>query len=78
MYLISNPKLCKDLQCLVTFTNDHCFLQSTSLHQMLLGSFKSGLHYLEEKEGHHFSDSDSDPDPEDTFVAAIFSKENQN
>lgn len=46
--LISIPKICKDLSCSVTFTDEECFLQSLSMRPLHLGSFKHGLYYLEE------------------------------
>lgn len=46
--LISIHKLCKDLQCSVTFTNTECFHQGPSMRPQLFGNFKHGLYYLKD------------------------------
>ncbi|KAL8155815.1 hypothetical protein AgCh_001015 [Apium graveolens] len=48
--LISIPKLCKDLNCSVTFNDQECFVQGLSQRPQLLGKFKHGLYYLEGQE----------------------------
>ncbi|KAL8120516.1 hypothetical protein AgCh_017628 [Apium graveolens] len=67
--LVFIPKLCQDLKCSVTFTNDQCFLQSPSMTQMPLGNFKNGLYYL--ATNHISNDAKG-------FTAAISVEENQN
>lgn len=45
--LIFIPKICKDMNCNVVFTNDDCYLQSSSMNQQILRSYKGGLYYLD-------------------------------
>uniref|UniRef100_A0A803MYU7 Retrotransposon Copia-like N-terminal domain-containing protein n=1 Tax=Chenopodium quinoa TaxID=63459 RepID=A0A803MYU7_CHEQI len=46
--LISIPKLCKDLNCHATFTNNDCYIQGSSHKPILLGKLKNGLYCLED------------------------------
>ena len=46
--LISVNKLCKDISCTISFTNDMCYLQGPSLRRPLqLGRIKNGLYYCQ-------------------------------
>ncbi|WOH06718.1 hypothetical protein DCAR_0626146 [Daucus carota subsp. sativus] len=44
--LVSIPKICKDLHCTVSFTDDKCFLQNNLMSLQLLGELQGGLYYL--------------------------------
>ncbi|XP_074328421.1 uncharacterized protein LOC141666331 [Apium graveolens] len=55
--LVSIPKICRDMSCTVTFTNNDCFLQGPLMRPQLLGSFKNGLYYLEDDKDHGSSTS---------------------
>lgn len=48
--LVSIPKICKDSNCTVVFTNNGCFLQSPSMNQLALGELRDGLYYLDNKD----------------------------
>lgn len=48
--LISIPKLCLDLNCTASFTNDTCIIQSSSMQPQVLGKLKKGLYHLEDVE----------------------------
>ncbi|KAL8107853.1 hypothetical protein AgCh_024310 [Apium graveolens] len=48
--LVSIPKICKDANCSVVFTNNGYFLQSTSMNSLALGELRDGLYYLDNKE----------------------------
>lgn len=41
--LISIPKVCRDMNCHVIFTDYDCYIQSSSMIPQHLGSFKDGL-----------------------------------
>ncbi|KAL2921489.1 Lanosterol 14-alpha demethylase [Bienertia sinuspersici] len=48
VYLISIPKLCKDMSCLAYFPSEKCYLRGPSLTRCLqLGSLKKGLYCLD-------------------------------
>ena len=65
--LVSIPKLCQDMHCTVSFTDNQCFLQNNSMNQQLLGELKGGLYYLAEPE--HSADC---------MVAKSMTEESQN
>lgn len=44
--LISIPKICSDLKCSATFTDNKCLLQSSSMKPQLLGRLNHGLYYV--------------------------------
>ena len=48
--LISTYRLCKDLNCEITFTHDKCLIQGPTLSQsMVLGKLVSGLYAIDDK-----------------------------
>lgn len=53
--LISIPKVCKDMQCQVVFTDNDYYIQNSSMIPQHLGSFRDGLYYLEK--GRHQNQS---------------------
>ncbi|KAL2895187.1 Retrovirus-related Pol polyprotein from transposon RE2 [Bienertia sinuspersici] len=44
--LVSIPKICHYFDCSAIFTNSKCLIQGPSMRQLLLGSLKNGLYYL--------------------------------
>uniref|UniRef100_A0A803M9W8 GAG-pre-integrase domain-containing protein n=1 Tax=Chenopodium quinoa TaxID=63459 RepID=A0A803M9W8_CHEQI len=49
--LISTYKLCKDLNCEITFTHDKCLIQDPTMnHSLVLGSLSSGLYSIDDSD----------------------------
>lgn len=59
--LISIPKLCKDLQCEVVFSDLGCSLQGPLMRPLPLGKMVNGLYYLEDTLTHSIHPSSIHP-----------------